>query len=116
MKQGRLGIDLRYAIALGSRVVIIPALGYGKLSVDLQSPTPVIPSDCEAGSMLPCFGDVSASHLTADLHIRIAFTEALAVSVVGGFRRGLNVSRAMGGSPPRSLPARTGSTSSRRCR
>ena len=97
VKQARWGVDLRYALTFGEHVVIIPAIGYGKLAVDLQRPTPVAPSACMVGSDLPCFGDVNASHLTADLHIRIAVSSGFGLSLVSGFYRGLNISRAMGG-------------------
>jgi len=97
VKQARWGIDLRYALTFGEHVVIIPALGYGKLNVDLQRPSPVAPSACMVGSELPCFADVNASHLTADLHIRIAVSPSFGLSLVSGVYRGLNISRAAGG-------------------
>jgi hypothetical protein len=97
VKQARWGLDLRYALTFGEHVVVIPALGYGKVAVDLQRPTAIAPSACTAGSALPCFPDVNASHLTADLHLRIAVSSSLGFSLVTGLYRGLSVSREMGG-------------------
>jgi hypothetical protein len=97
VKQMRWGIDLRYAIPLGSHVVIVPALGYSKLTVDLQRPTPLGPSMCTSGSSPPCFGDVNASSLSADVQVRIAINAVLAASLTAGFYRGLNIARAQGG-------------------
>lgn len=96
VKQARWGLDLRYAFALGTHVVLVPALGYDQLSVTLEHPMPVVPSMCPAGSPLPCFADVSAAHLTADLYARFALTPAFGLSLALGYARGLSVSRASG--------------------
>jgi hypothetical protein len=96
VKQARWGFDLRYALALGTHLVLVPALGYDELSVDLDRPAPVAPSMCPAGSPLPCFADVSASHLTADVYARFAVTPAFGLSLALGYARGLSVSRASG--------------------
>jgi hypothetical protein len=97
VKQMRWGIDLRYAIPLGANVVVIPAVGYGKLTVDLRRPEPLVPSMCTAGISPPCFSDVDSSTLNADVHLRVAFMPVLSMSLTAGVSRGLNISRAPGG-------------------
>jgi hypothetical protein len=99
VNHGRWGFDLRYAIPLGERVVLVPAAGYGKTTVDLGRNMPTEPLMCPAipATTAPCFGDVNASHLLVDFHIRIAATPMLAVSLGGGYLLGLSVEKGAGG-------------------
>jgi len=99
VSHGRWGFDLRYAFALGERVVLAPALGFGKTTADLGRNMPIAPLMCTAtpASTPPCFGDVNASHLVVDIHLRIAATPTLALSLAGGYLPGLGVGRGTGG-------------------
>jgi hypothetical protein len=99
VNHGRWGFDLRYAFTLGERVVLAPALGFGKTTADLGRNMPIAPLMCTAtpASTPPCFGDVNASHLVVDIHLRIAATPTLALSLAGGYLPGLSVSRGTGG-------------------
>jgi len=70
--------------------VIMPALGYGRIGADLQRMQAVAPSGCTAASSTePCFGDIKASYLAADVHIRVGLTPAFALSLSGGYLLGL---------------------------
>jgi hypothetical protein len=89
--QSRWGFDLRWAIPAGEWVVIIPALGYGRIGADLERMQPLQP--CAATEMQPCFGDVKASYLSADVHIRIGVTPTFALSLSGGYLLGLGVAK-----------------------
>jgi hypothetical protein len=93
-KQGRWGFDARFGIPLGQWVLLMPALGYGRIVADLERSQTVSPASCmSAGGMPPCFGDVNASYLAADVHLRIGVTPTFAVSLVGGYLLGLGVTR-----------------------
>src|SRR5688500_7989097 len=63
VNQGRWGVVLRSAIPTGERVVLIPALGYGNMSADLQRMSPLAPSSCVAAGTAPCFADVKTSYV-----------------------------------------------------
>ena len=92
VSQSRLGIDGRFFFPLGANVVLAPAVGYGKMSADLQRRTPVgPPSSCLATNADPCFADLNASYASFDLHLRIAPTPELALTLVGGYYLGLGV-------------------------
>jgi hypothetical protein len=95
LTQSRWGFDARYAIPAGDWVVIMPAVGYGHVGADLQRTTTTAPSDCTVTSTDPCFGDVKASYLSADVHIRVGLTPTTALSLSGGYFQGIGVSRGM---------------------
>ncbi len=92
VSQSRLGIDGRFFFPLGARVVLAPAVGYGKVSADLRRLMSIgSPSACLATSAQPCFADLNASYVSFDLHLRIAATPELAFTLVGGYLLGLGV-------------------------
>jgi hypothetical protein len=93
--QSRWGFDARWAIPAGEWVVIAPALGYGRMGADLQRMTPTAPSSCGSTSMEPCFADINASYLSADVHLRFGLTPTFALSLSGGYLLGLGVQRGM---------------------
>jgi hypothetical protein len=93
--QSRWGFDARWAIPAGEWVVITPAVGYGRIGADLQRMTPTAPSSCMSAAMEPCFADINASYLSADLHLRFGVTPTLALSLSGGYLLGLGVQRGM---------------------
>lgn len=90
--QSRWGFDVRYAIPAGDWVIVMPALGYGRMGADLQRTTPTTPTNCVAATAIdPCFGDVNVSYLSIDVHLRVGLTPTLALSLSGGFLYGLGV-------------------------
>jgi len=93
--QSRWGFDARWAIPAGEWVVIVPALGYGRIGADLKRMTPTAPSSCGATVMEPCFADINASYVSADLHLRFGVTSTFALSLSGGYLLGLGVQRGM---------------------
>ena len=93
--QSRLAFDARYAIPAGEWVVVMPAVGYGRIGADLERMTPTMPSMCGATSTEPCFADVVATYLSMDLHIRVGFTPTFAMSLAGGYLLGLAVGKGM---------------------
>ena len=91
----------------------MPALGYGRLGADLERMQTVAPGSCmSAGAMPPCFGDVNASYVAADVHLRLGVTPTFALSLVGGYLLGLGVTRRAG--PDHGRGARDGEGFSRR--
>ena len=90
-----MAFDARYAIPAGEWVVVMPALGYGRIGADLQRTTPTMPSMCGATSTEPCFADVVATYLSMDLHIRVGFSPTFAMSLSGGYLLGLAVGKGM---------------------
>jgi hypothetical protein len=96
VSMGRWGFDLRYALTFGARLVVVPALGYGKASAGLKGPTIPAPSGCPANNPDPCFASTNPSYLSMDLHIHVAATPLLSFSLVGGYLLGLGVQSGMG--------------------
>src|SRR6266498_2429467 len=94
--QSRLGFDVRFAIPAGEWVIVMPAIGYGRVGADLQRSNPTTPTNCTAASAMdPCFGDVNASYLSVDVHIRMGLSPTLALSLAGGYLQGLGVTKGM---------------------
>jgi hypothetical protein len=93
--QSRLAFDARFAIPAGEWVIVMPALGYGRIAADLERMTPTMPSMCGATSTEPCFADVVATYLSMDLHIRVGFSPTFAMSLAGGYLLGLAVGKGM---------------------
>jgi len=92
--QSRWGFDARYGFPIGQWFLLMPALGYGRMGADLQRNAAVAPGNCmSAGGMPPCFGDVSAPYISADIHMRLGVTPQFALSLVGGYMLGLGVTR-----------------------
>jgi hypothetical protein len=92
--QSRWGFDVRWGIPAGQWVMIMPALGYGRASADLdQRGQPTVPSNCTATSTMVCFGDANAAYLSADLHLRVGLTPTFAMSLAGGYLLGLGVGK-----------------------
>jgi hypothetical protein len=89
--QSRLAFDARYAIPAGEWVIVMPALGYGRVGADLERTMPFMPGTCVSTSTEPCFADVVATYLSMDLHIRVGFTPTFAMSLAGGYLMGLAV-------------------------
>jgi hypothetical protein len=96
VSQRRWSADVRYAFPAGSHFVVVPALGYGSNVFDLKSLMPVAPSACNNNQTMPCLADINASHLVADLHIRIAATSGFGLSLTGGYYVGLGVAKGAG--------------------
>ena len=94
--QSRWGFDARYGIPIGDSFLLMPAIGYGRIGADLQRMQSVAPGSCmTAGGMPPCFGDVKAAYLSADVHLRLAVSPMFGLSLSGGYLLGLGVARGM---------------------
>jgi hypothetical protein len=93
VNHSRWGFDARYAFPAGDWVIIMPALGYGRIGTDLERMTPTVPSMCTSTTADPCFGDVKAAYLSADLHLRVGISPRAALSLSGGYLLGLGVAR-----------------------
>ena len=92
--QDRLGFDVRFAIPAGDSVIVMPAVGYGRVTADLERPNPTTPTNCTAASAMdPCFGDVKAAYLSLDLHVRVALSPTFALSLAAGYLQGVQVAR-----------------------
>ena len=63
--QSRLGFDVRFAIPAGDSVIMMPAVGYGRVGADLQRSNPTTPTQLHGRERDgPCFGDVKAAYLS----------------------------------------------------
>jgi len=89
--QSRLAFDARFAIPAGEWVIVMPAVGYGRVGADLERTTPFMPGTCVSTSTEPCFADVVATYVSMDLHIRVGFSPTFAMSLAGGYLIGLAV-------------------------
>jgi hypothetical protein len=96
--QQRWSFDLRYALALGSRVLLVPAVGMGFNSFDLQNRTPTAPSMCAnvAATAVPCLADVDTSYLEGDVHLRASVLPQIGVSLTAGYFIGIKVGKGVG--------------------
>jgi hypothetical protein len=106
--QRRYAFDFRYAFIPGQRVVIVPALGLGNNTFNLKTNMPTAPSACTLAATLPCLAGVEATYLVANLHLRVAATERLAVTLSGGYMLGLAVGRGNGKIGQEQAPKMTG--------
>jgi hypothetical protein len=91
--QSRWRVMLEYPLALASSFVIMPALGYGVSSFDLQRATPVNPSACPVGTAEACLPNITLGTFIADVTLRYALTDPAALSLTGGYLLGSSVSR-----------------------
>jgi hypothetical protein len=106
--QGRWSADVRYAAALGEHVVLVPRLGYGHTSYDVQRRTESAPSTCGSTSAQVCLPDVAVSHLVLALGLRIAFNDTVAISLDAAFLPGTSVEKATGQLGSEALPSARG--------
>ena len=107
--QRRYAFDIRYAVTAGDRVVIVPAIGLGNSSFDLKTNMPIPPSSCnDAMNTQPCIPGVQATYLVADLHLRVAAADDIALSLSAGYLLGLAVGRGRGQLGSEKSPAMSG--------
>ncbi len=93
----RYAFDVRYAVTAGDRVVIVPAIGLGNSTFDLKTNMPIPPSSCsDAMTTQPCIPGVQVTYLVADLHLRVAAADDIALSLSAGYLLGLAVGRSRG--------------------
>jgi hypothetical protein len=104
VRQSRWVVDLRYAFTPGSRVVLIPMLGLGNSSYDLQRPMQPMPSGCVRGpDTLPCLPDSVLTHFKLGLLARIAVNADVALSIAVNLLPVLNVGKSPGQSGAESV-------------
>jgi hypothetical protein len=96
VSQRRWAFDVRYAIPLGERVVVLPALGIGGNTFDLKSSAPTSPTNCGSSATTPCIADIQTMFFAADLNLRVAVMDQLSLSLSGGYILGLAVGKANG--------------------
>jgi hypothetical protein len=92
----RWSVDVRYALPLGERFLLVPLVGYGHTGYDLARGTQPAPSTCIATSTQVCLPDVQLSHLTLGLDARFAFTPSLAASLAAAYLPGFGLGRGTG--------------------
>jgi hypothetical protein len=95
----RWGADLRYALPFGPRWVVVPAVGYGRASANLQdlpASMVVTPSACTTSTSYPCFASANPSYVSIDVNVRAAVLPALSVSFAVGYFAGIGVASGVG--------------------
>jgi len=92
----RWGIDLRYAIPIGARFLLLPRLGYGHVSYDLERRNQPAPSLCATTSTQVCLPDVQLSHLIAALDARLALTPSVGLSLALEYLPGFGLGNGAG--------------------
>jgi len=105
----RWSIDVRYALPLGERFLLVPLVGYGHSGYDLARGAQPPPSTCMATSTQVCLPDVQLSHVTLGLDARFAFTPSLAASLAAAYLPGFGLGRGTGQLASSRTPARRGS-------
>ena len=94
--QRRWSFDVRYALPIGVRFLVVPVFGYGRSGYDLERRAQPAPSTCAATSTQVCVPDVQISHLTIGFDARAALTPTLAVSLGAAFLPGFGLGRGPG--------------------
>jgi hypothetical protein len=103
VSQQRWAVDVRYALALGTRVVLVPLAGYGRQAYDVRRRVEATaPSACAGTSTAVCLPDASLSHLTLGGSVRVALTDDIGLSVDGAFLPALDVGSRLGSEAPAS--------------
>jgi hypothetical protein len=92
----RWSFDLRYALPLGPRFVLVARTGYGHSGYDLKRRAQPAPSTCASNSTQVCLPDVQLSHVTLGVDARVALTPALGLSLGAAFLPGFGLGRGMG--------------------
>jgi hypothetical protein len=92
----RWGFDLRYAIPIGGRFLLLPRLGYGHVSYDLERRNQPAPSLCATTSTQVCLPDVQLSHLIVALDARLALTPSVGLSLALAYLPGFGLGNGAG--------------------
>jgi hypothetical protein len=103
VSQQRWAIDVRYAIPIRKRAVLVPLAGYGRQVYDIQrrvETTP--PSMCASTSTTVCLPDATLSHFTLGAALRVAVTDEIGLSLDGAFLPAVNVGSRLGAEAPAS--------------
>jgi len=77
----RWGFDVRFAIPIAERFLLLPRFGYGHLGYDLERRNQPAPSLCATTSSQVCLPDVQLSHLTLGLDARLALVPSVGLSL-----------------------------------
>lgn len=96
VSENRWSFDLRYALPLGQRFLLVPLAGYGHAGYDLQRRMQPAPSTCAATSTQTCLSDVQLSHVTLGFDARFAFTPSLAASLAAAYLPSFGLGRGAG--------------------
>ncbi len=92
----RWGFDVRYALPLGERFLLMPRLGYGHSGYDLERRGQPAPSLCTTTSTQVCLPDVQLSHLTLGLDARLALAPSVGLSLGLAYLPGFGLGRGVG--------------------
>jgi hypothetical protein len=92
----RWGLDLRYAIPIGERFLLLPRFGYGHVTYDLERRNQPAPSLCATTSTQVCLPDVQLSHLTVGLDARLALAPSLGLSLALAYLPGFGLGHGAG--------------------
>ena len=92
----RWGFDVRYAIPLAERFLLLPRLGYGHVTYDLERRNQPAPSLCATTSTQVCLPDVQFSHLTLGLDARLALAPSVGLSLGLEYLPGFGLARGAG--------------------
>jgi hypothetical protein len=96
ISEQRWGVDVRYAVPLGQRFLLVPLFGYGSSTYEVQRRNQVAPSTCAGNSTQVCLPDVQLSHLTLGFDARMALAPLLAISAGAAFLPGFGLGKGMG--------------------
>jgi hypothetical protein len=96
VSQRRWDLDLRYAIPVTARFLVVPRFGYGRSSYNLDRRAHPAPSTCAATSTQVCLPDVQVSHVALGFDARFAATPRLAIGLGAAFLPAFGVGRGMG--------------------
>jgi hypothetical protein len=96
VSERRWEIDLRYALPLAQRFLLVPRFGYGRSSYDLDRRVQPAPSACTPTNMQVCLPDVSVSHVALGFDARFAAKPWLAVTLGAALLPAFGVARGMG--------------------
>ncbi len=98
VSERRWELDVRYALPLHQRFLLVPRLGYGRSSYDLDRHPQPSPSTCTSATTMTqvCLPDVGVSHVALGFDARFAATPRLGLSLGAAFLPAFGVARGMG--------------------
>jgi hypothetical protein len=109
VSERRWDVDVRYALALAPRFLLVPRFGYGHSSYDLGRRAQPAPSTCTASNNTQvCLPDVGVSHIALGFDARFAATPKVAISLGVAFLPSFGVARGMGQLGAEAAPAASG--------
>ena len=91
VKQARWVIETRYVLPVGDRLALAPAVGLEGSSFTLSTNAPIMASSCTTTQTVACVPDTESLYFSLGLHMRVAVTSSLGLSLDGAYLLSLSI-------------------------